>query len=64
MLSGGKSIRRGRGGVTRRISQITGSAASAVSTSGAAKVRGRPSIVSRQIRHDVGVAAARRRARG
>ena len=37
----------GCGGVMRSSSQIAGRAASAVSTSGAAKVRGRPSIVSR-----------------
>ena len=43
----GSRSARGCGGVIRSSSQIAGSAASAVSTSGAAKVRGRPSIVSR-----------------
>jgi hypothetical protein len=44
MRRGGKSSRRGCGGVIFRSSQIAGSAASAVKTSGAAKVMGNPSI--------------------
>ena len=40
ILRGGKSMRRGRGGVTRRISQSAGSSASAVSASGAEKAMG------------------------
>jgi hypothetical protein len=47
-LSGGNSMRRGVGGVTRRRSQIAGRAIRAPSTSGAAKLNGRPSMVRLQ----------------